>query len=334
MNPVRVAVDIMGGDNAPAAPIEGAVEALKEAPDLHVVLVGRQEIIESELNKHTYDAERITVKNAAEVIETGEHPVQSIRQKKDSSLVVGLNLVRDGEADAVVTAGNTGSVLVGGQTIVKREAGVLRAPIATVIPNSKGISLLLDSGANVDAKPEHLVQFAVMGSAYAEKVMGINNPRVALLNIGEEEDKGNALTKEVYPLLKELQGINFTGNIEARDIPAGAADVIVAEAFAGNCVLKMYEGVASSFLRLIKDAFLSNAKSKVGAALVMPSLKKTLETYNVDNYGGAPLLGLRALVVKTHGNSKPLAFKTALLQSIRFKENELNVLIRDRLADI
>ena len=330
---IKVAVDAMGGDNAPAAPVAGAVEAVKETEKLKVLLVGKPEMLAAELSKYTYPADRIEVVPASEVIETGEPPVDSIRKKKDSSLVVGLKLVREKTADALVSSGNTGSVLVGGQTIVRREKGVLRAPIATVIPTETGAALLLDSGANVDARPEHLIQFAVMGQAYAQKVMHVEQPRVALLNIGEEEEKGNELTKEVYQLLKARSDIHFTGNIEASGIPKGKADVIVCDAFAGNMVLKMYEGVASTFLKLIKETFMSSAKTKIGALLLKNSLKEKLKAYDVNRYGGAPLLGLTALVVKSHGNAKAESFTVAIRQCIAFKEANLNVLIRERLAE-
>ncbi len=330
---IRVVVDAMGGDNAPAAPVAGAVAAVTEAQNVSVILVGKEEQIRQELSKYTYPKERITVVHASEVIETGEPPVKSIQQKKDSSLVVGLKMVRHQEAEALVTSGNTGSVLVGGQTIVRREKGVLRAPIATVIPTEKGVALLADSGANVDCRPEHLLQFAIMGQAYSEKVLRVAKPKVALLNNGAEEEKGNELTKEVYQILKEREDINFIGNIEASDIPKGKADVIVCDGFAGNMVLKMYEGVAATLLKLIKEVFLSSTKTKLGAALLQKSLKTRLKAFDINQYGGAPLLGLTALVVKSHGNAKPVSFKVAILQCVAFHEANLNTLIRTRLEN-
>ncbi len=328
---IRIAVDAMGGDNAPAAPVEGAVLAVKAADNIKVILVGKEDVIKRELAKSDYPKDRIEIVNATEVIKTGEPPVKSIQEKKDSSLVVAMRKVRSKEADALVTAGNTGSVLVGGQTIVRREKGVLRAPIATVIPTEKGFALLLDSGANVDAKPENLVQFAIMGEAYSSKALKVSNPRVGLLNVGLEEEKGNALTKEVYQLLKKRKDINFIGNIEANGVSKGEADVIVCDAFAGNMILKMYEGVASTLLKLVKETFMSSAKTKIGALLLKNELKEKLKDYDVNRYGGAPLLGLSALVVKAHGNSKAEAFKTAILQCIPFKEAKLNELIRERI---
>ena len=329
---VKVVVDAMGGDYAPSEPVKGSVLALKECENLEIILVGKQELIEKELSALSYDKGRLSVVNATEVIITGEPPVQSIQQKKDSSLVVGLKIVRNGEADAFVSAGNTGSVLVGGQVIVRKAKGVLRAPLAPLIPTAKGVSLLIDCGANVDARPEHLVQFATMGQAYMESMLGIEKPRVALVNIGAEEEKGNALVKETFPLLKESSEINFIGNIEARDIPSGYADVIVTEAFVGNVILKLYEGLASTLIKKIKEGMMSSTRGKIGGALAKPALKATLKDFDVDIYGGAPLLGLRGLVVKTHGNSKDTTFKNAIIQCIKFAESDLNGTINNRLG--
>ena len=227
---IKVAVDAMGGDYAPGEMVAGAVEAVNAKPGIQVLLVGQEQAVVLELSKHTYDKDRIQVVNATEVIATEEPPVNAIRKKKDSSIVVGLNLVKQGEADAFVSAGSSGAILVGGQVIVGRSKGVERPPLAPLIPTEKGVSLLIDCGANVDARASHLVQFAQMGSIYMEHVMGIKNPRVAIVNIGAEEEKVNALVKETFPLLKECPGINFIGSIEAREIPHGAADVIVCEA--------------------------------------------------------------------------------------------------------
>ncbi len=329
---IRIVVDAMGGDFAPAEPIRGAVEALNERDDIEIVLVGRKEAMAEELVKHVYDKNRMELVFASEVIETGEPPVESIQKKKDSSLVVGLKKIRNGEADAIVTAGNTGSVLVGGQVIVRKEKGVLRAPLAPLIPTAKGVSLLIDCGANVDARAEHLVQFAIMGQAYMESMMGVEKPRVAIVNIGAEEEKGNALVKETYPLLRECKEINFVGNIEARDIPSGAADVIVTEAFVGNVILKLYEGLAGTLVDKIKEGMMSTTRSKIGALLAKPALKETLKSFDVDVYGGAPLLGLRGLVVKTHGSANAKSIKNAIFQCVTFKEKDLGGIIRSRLG--
>ena len=255
---ITVAVDAMGGDNAPAEIVKGAVDAVAKRSDIKVTLVGRKSDIEQELSQYTYDKERIQILHASEVIETGDPPVASIRGKKDSSIVVGLKQVKEKQADAFVSCGSTGAVLVGGQLIAGKIKGVKRPPLAPLLPTEKGVSLLIDCGANVDARSEHLVQFAKMGSIYMEHVVGVRKPKVAILNIGVEEEKGNALVKETYPLLKECRDINFIGSIEAREIPAGAADVIVCEAFVGNVALKLYEGVGNTLVKQIKKGMLSS----------------------------------------------------------------------------
>ena len=331
---VRVVVDAMGGDNAPAEPVKAAVEAVTERDDIVVILTGKQEVIESELSKfQNYPKERIQVVNATEVIETAEPPVVAIRKKKDSSIVVGLNLVKKQEADAFVSSGSSGAILVGGQVIVGRSKGVQRPPLAPLIPTEKGVSLLIDCGANVDARPDHLVQFAKMGSIYMEDVVGIKNPRVAIVNNGAEEEKGNALVKETFPLLKECPGINFIGSIEARDIPAGYADVIVCEAFVGNVILKLYEGLGSTFMKMIKSGLMKDTRSKVGALLVKPAIKETMKAFDASEYGGAPLLGLKGLVVKTHGSAKAVEIRHAIFQCVQFRQQKINEKIAERILE-
>ena len=306
----------MGGDNAPGEIVKGAVDAVTERNDITVCLTGQKDVIEKELSKYTYKKEQIEIVDAPEVIETGEPPVNAIRKKKNSSLVVGLNLVKNGEADGFVSAGSSGAVLVGGQVIVGRVKGVERPPLAPLIPTEKGVSLLIDCGANVDARPSHLLQFAQMGSLY----------------IGLEEEKGNALVKETFPLLKECKNINFIGSIEAREIPHGGADVIVCEAFVGNVILKLYEGVGATMMTMVKKGLMSNLRSKIGALLIKPALKSTLKSFDASQYGGAPLLGLKGLVVKTHGSSKAKEVKNSIIQCISFKENEISDKIRECLA--
>ena len=321
---IKIAVDAMGGDNAPSEIVKGAVEAVSERPDITVCLTGQEDIIKKELEKYTYKKEQIEIVPASEVIETGEPPVNAIRKKKDSSIVVGMNLVKRGEADGFVSAGSSGALLVGGQVIVGRIKGVERPPLAPLIPTEKGFSLLIDCGANVDARPSHLVQFAQMGSIYMEHVMGVKRPRVAIVNIGAEEEKGNALVKETFPLLKECPGINFIGSIEAREIPHGGADVIVCEAFVGNVILKLYEGVGATMISMIKKGMMSSLRSKIGALLIKPALKSTLKSFDASQYGGAPLLGLKGLVVKTHGSSKANEVKNSIIQCIAFKEQAIS----------
>lgn len=329
---INVAVDAMGGDNAPVEIVKGVVEAVQANDHVKVYLTGQEEIVRKELEKYTYPEEQIEVVNATEVIETAEPPVMAIRRKKDSSIVKALNLVKDGTCDAYVSAGSTGATLVGGQIIVGRIKGVERPPLAPLIPTEKGCALLIDCGANVDARPSHLVQFAKMGSVYMESVMGIKNPRVGIVNIGAEEEKGNALVKETYPLLKNCPDIHFIGSVEARDIPAGAADVIVCEAFVGNVILKMYEGVGRSLLHKVKEGMMSSLRSKIGALLVKPALKETLKAFDLEQYGGAPLLGLKGLVVKTHGSSKAVEIKNSILQCITFTEQNINQKIKEKIT--
>ena len=327
----RVAVDAMGGDNAPFEIVKGAVDAVNENKNIKVYLTGKEQVVKTELEKYTYDKERIEVVNAEEVIETAEPPVMAIRKKKDSSIVVAMNLVKNKECDAFVSAGSSGAILVGGQLIVGRIKGVERPPLAPLIPTEKGCSLLIDCGANVDARPSHLVQFAKMGSVYMENVIGIKNPKVAIVNIGAEEEKGNALVKETFPLLKNCPEINFIGSIEARDIPTGYADVIVCEAFAGNIILKMYEGVGATLIKKIKSGMMSSLRSKIGALLVKPALKSTLKGFSLEEHGGAPLLGLNGLVVKTHGSSKAIEIKNSILQCVTFKEQKINEKIKEKI---
>ena len=328
---VRVAVDAMGGDNAPGEIVKGAVQAVQAEKDIKVFLVGRQDAVNAELAKYTYDKEKIEVVHAEEVIEMAEPPVNAIRKKKQSSLVIGMNMIKHQEADAIVTAGSTGATLVGGQVLVGRIKGIERPPLAPLVPTDKGVSLLIDCGANVDARPSHLVQFAQIGSIYMENIVGIKNPRVAILNIGAEEEKGNQLVKETFPLLKECPGINFIGSIEAREIPHGGADVIVCEAFAGNIVLKLYEGVAATLLSKVKEGLMSSLRSKIGALLIKPALKQTLKSFDASQYGGAPLLGLNGLVVKTHGSAKAIDVKNSILQCVTFKQQDINGKIKEHI---
>ena len=328
---VRVVVDAMGGDNAPGEIVKGAVQAVQAEKDIKVFLVGRQDAVNAELAKYTYDKEKIEVVHAEEVIEMAEPPVNAIRKKKQSSLVIGMNMIKHQEADAIVTAGSTGATLVGGQVLVGRIKGIERPPLAPLVPTEKGVSLLIDCGANVDARPSHLVQFAQIGSIYMENIVGIKNPRVAILNIGAEEEKGNQLVKETFPLLKECPGINFIGSIEAREIPHGGADVIVCEAFAGNIVLKLYEGVAATLLSKVKEGLISSLRSKIGALLIKPALKQTLKSFDASQYGGAPLLGLNGLVVKTHGSAKAIDVKNSILQCVTFKQQDINGKIKEHI---
>lgn len=325
---MKIAVDAMGGDNAPGEIVKGAVEAVNSRKDIKVFLVGQEEPVKAELKKYRYDDSQLEVVNAEEIIRMSEPPVNAIRTKKDSSIVVAMKMVKNKEADAFVGAGSTGAVLVGGQLIVGRIKGVERPSLAALLPTEKGASLLIDCGANVDARPSHLVQFAKMGSIYMEHVIGIQNPRVAIVNIGAEEEKGNALVKETFPLLKECGDINFIGSIEAREIPSGYADVIVCEAFAGNIILKLYEGVGITLISMVKKGMMASLRSKIGALLVKPALKQALKRFDTAQYGGAPLLGLKGLVVKTHGSSKATEICNSILQCVTFTEQQINEKIK------
>lgn len=329
---VTVALDAMGGDNAPAEIIKGAVLAVSENSKIKVILVGKEDVITSHLSEYNYDDKQIEVLHAEDIITNNEAPVLAIRRKKNSSVVRALNLVKSGTADAFVSAGSTGAVLAGGQLIIGRIKGVERPPLAPVIPTMNGVSLLIDCGANVDARPTHLVQFAKMGSIYMENVVGIKNPRVAIVNIGAEEEKGNMLVKETFPLLKSCTDINFIGSIEAREIPYGGADVIVCEAFVGNVILKLYEGLGAALIGKIKDGLMSTTRSKVGALLAKPALKATLKDFDASKYGGAPLLGLKGLVVKTHGNSKANEIRNSILQCLTFTKQGINDKIMDHIS--
>ncbi|WP_026518961.1 phosphate acyltransferase PlsX [Butyrivibrio sp. FCS006] len=330
---VRVAVDAMGGDNAPFVTVKGSVDAVKENSNLKVFLVGQEESVNAELSKYDYPKDKIEVVNATEVIEMAEPPVMAIRKKKDSSIVKAMYMVSHGEADAYVSAGSTGATLVGGQVIIGRLKGVERAPLAPLIPTEKGTSLLIDCGANVDARSSHLVQFAKMGTVYMENILGIKNPTVGIVNIGAEEEKGNALVKETFPLLKNCPDINFIGSVEARDIPAGGADIIVCEAFTGNVILKMYEGVAKSMMHIIKGSLMGSLKTKIGALLIKDDLKKSLANYSLDQYGGAPMLGLKGLVVKTHGSANEIEVKNSILQCVTFTEQKISEKISAKISE-
>ncbi len=329
---IIVAVDAMGGDNAPLEIIKGSVDAVNKSRAVKVVLVGQEDVIRPVLSQFTWPEEQIKVRNAAEVISTEETPVMAVRKKKDSSIVVGERMVRNGEADAFVSAGSTGAVLAGGSLIVGRLKGVERTPLGALIPTAKGVAFLADSGANMDCKTSYLVQFARMGSIYMEHVMGVKNPRVALVNVGVEEEKGNAVVKEAYQLLKACKDMNFVGNIEAREIPAGGADVVICDGFVGNVVLKTYEGVSSVLIGEIKKALLGSLRTKIGGALIKPALKEMLKNFDTSEYGGAPMLGLNGLVVKTHGSAKAKEICNSILQCVTFKEQRIKEKIQENLT--
>lgn len=329
---VTVALDVIGGDNAPGSNIDGALLALEKSSEVSVLLFGPEGKIREELKKRQKEeTDRLRIVDAPEFITQEDHPVSAIQQKKESSIVKGLMAVKSGEADAFLSAGSSGAVLAGGQLKLGRIKGALRTPLATVIPTAKGVSLLLDCGANVDARPEWICQFARMGDIYAKKLLGIKDPSVKLVNIGTEDEKGNALIKAVKPMLEGLQDINYQGYIESREIPEGAADVIVTDAWTGNAMLKLYEGTASTLVKLIKSAITADLKSKIGALLIKDSLKETLKSFDASQYGGAPLLGLKGLVVKCHGNAKASEISNGILQCLTFVNAGINEELSEKL---
>ena len=326
---IVVALDAMGGDYAPVETVKGAVDAVKEL-NVDIRLVGPEDVVNAELAKYEYDKERITVVHAPSVIGTDEAPTMAIRRKKDSSMVVGLNLVKNGEAEGFVSAGSTGAILTGGLFIVGRIPGVERPALGTCLPNKKGFSFLIDSGANVDCKPQYLEQFAKMGSVYVENVFGMKDPRVALVNIGAEKEKGNALTKETYELLEQAENINFIGNIEPRNIPFGEADVIVCDGFVGNTILKLSEGMAKTMVDIIKEEITKGAY-KFAAAMLKKPFRNVKNFLDADEVGGAPFIGLNSLVVKAHGSSNAKAIKNAVRQCVVFTEADIIEKIKDKL---
>ena len=334
MEKVIVALDAMGGDYAPEQTVQGAVNAVRSSSDIKVILVGKEERLKEELyTKCGYSGDAIEIVNATEIIEMGDVPTSAIKNKKDSSLVVAMKLVRDGKADAVVSAGSTGAILVGGQLVVGRLRGIKRPPLAPFVPTTKGFSLLLDCGANVDARPEHLVQFAQMGSIYYENVMGKKNPTVGILNIGTEEEKGNQLVKDTKPLLEQCGTINYVGSIESREIVRGAVDVIVCEAFVGNIVLKFFEGLTLTLFDSLKQGLMSSLRTKIGTLLVKPALKSLKKQFDTSSQGGAPLLGLKGLVVKAHGNSTSKEIEIAIKQCVSFKKQKINEKIKESISE-
>lgn len=324
MGKYTIVIDTMGGDNGSEFMLMAVADALKAYSDTDYIVTGREDEINGYIDKYNIDKNRVEVIGASEEITCHDAPVEAIRKKKDSSLVLALNAVKGGRADACISAGSTGAVLAGAQFLVGRAKGVKRTPLAPLLPTSKGSSLLIDCGANVDAKPEVLVQFARMGSIYMENIVGIKKPRVAIVNVGVEDEKGNAVVKETIPLLRQCTDINFIGSIESREIPFGAADVVVCDAFVGNVILKLYEGLSGMLLKEIKGAMMSNLKSKIGALMIKSSLKTTIKKFKTDDKGGAPMLGLKGLVVKVHGNSKRNEVYSAINQCRNFIENDVS----------
>jgi phosphate acyltransferase len=311
MKKMKIAIDAMGGDNAPKEPVLGAMKAVQAFTDLEILLVGN----EIEINKYLTKHERISILHTEEKILGTDEPVRAVRRKKKASMVLAAQQVTDGLADACISAGNTGALMASGLFVIGRIKGIERPALSPTLPTIDGRGfILLDVGANADAKPEHLLQYAIMGSIYAQKVRGIEKPRVGLLNIGTEEKKGNDLTKQAYTLLKESD-IHFVGNVEARELLEGPADVVVTDGFTGNMVLKTIEGTAMSVFSMLKSALTSNLKSKLAAGILKPELKAIKNQMDYSEYGGAGLFGLKAPVIKAHGSSDATAFYNAIRQT-------------------
>ena len=320
---MKIVIDGMGGDNAPVEIVKGSVMACNEY-DVELVITGDSEAINNELSKYNYDKSKITVVHTTEVIENDDKPVAAIRKKKDSSLVVALNMVKNKEADLIISAGNTGALLSGGVFILKRIKGIKRPCICATLPTVKNTSVLLaDTGANVDCDPENLLDFALMTDVYAKKVLGLKNPRISLANIGMEDTKGNDLTKKSYNLLTQVKDINFTGNMETRDVLNGVCDVIICDGFTGNILLKTVEGTVLSLMSKIKQLLLSSLVSKLGTLIIKGKLKELKKLLDYTEYGGAPFLGVEGGLIKAHGSSNAKAFKNAIYQGIKFHEGNV-----------
>ena len=331
---MKIAVDAMGGDFAPREIVRGSVDAARKY-HCEIVLVGDEPQIR-EVLAETPDWEKlgITIHHTTEVIAMGEHPAEAVRKKKDASVVVATQLVKDGTCDAVLSAGSTGAAVTAAQFILKRIKGIGRPTIATPMPTPKGVTLLLDSGANVDTKPEHLVQSGIMGSIYAQYVFGIKSPRVGLLNIGEEETKGNEQAKATHELLKNVHTINFCGNAEGRDVPTGDFDVVICDGFVGNIVLKFAEGLAKTIMGLLKDALKHGGLlAKLGALLLVPTLRKLGKRLDVTEYGGAPLLGVNGVCIISHGSSKAKSICSAIGVADDYVEGKVLEHIHDTIVE-
>ncbi|HEY3364770.1 MAG TPA: phosphate acyltransferase PlsX [Symbiobacteriaceae bacterium] len=309
---MKIAIDAMGGDNAPGAEVQGAIAAAREWTDLELVLVGDEPRLKAEAARHGGLPGNVAIVHASEVITTHEEPTKAFRAKKDASLVVAARMVKEGRADALLTAGSTGAMVVVGTLVVGRMKGIERPALGTIFPTVGDPTFILDIGATPDCKPEWLVQFALIGDVYAREILGLKNPTVALLNIGVEEEKGNLATKATYELLKGTKSFNFVGNVEARDVPWGKVNVVVADGFPGNVFLKTFEGVGTALIQSMKDAMTATTISKIGALLVKPGLKKMLKKFDYTEYGGALLLGLKAPVVKCHGSSEAKGIKSGI----------------------
>ena len=330
---MRIFVDAMGGDFAPQAPVEGAVEALRRYPNIEITLAGDLKQVEPLLKGCDDVRGRITLLDAPEVITNHESPVMGVRTKKNSATVQGMLQLKEKQADGFVSAGSTGAVLAGGMFRLGRIEGVERPALAPLLPNCKGYFLLIDCGANVDCKPEYLQQFGVMGDAYMKGVMGLKQPRVGLINIGAESEKGNALVKAVYPMMEQAS-YHFIGNVEARDITGDQADVLVCDGFSGNLILKFMEGVSGTLMGMIKKELMADTRSKIGALISKPAFKRVKKAMDYTEVGGAPLLGVQGAVVKAHGSSNAHAFSCAIGQCVKMIDGHVVEIIEKGMARV
>ena len=328
-----IIIDGMGGDYAPSGPVDGALRALKLYPELSIILTGTKEVLEKELEGKDYDKNRLTLRATSQVIENEEEsPVEAIRKKKDSSMVVGLDMVKKGEADGMVSAGNTGALLAGATFVTGRIRGVGRPALTLALPMGKRLTVLLDVGANMDCKPAYLLQFARMADVYYRKLYKVQRPRIGLLNVGAEEHKGNALSKETYQLLKEAEDLNFVGNCEARDVFGDDFDVVVTDAFAGNVLIKSMEGLGSFIKVKLKENLMKTIRGKIGGLFAKPAIYELKNSLDPNTVGGCPLLGVKGAVIKAHGNSKGEAFASAIGQCLKFIDTGVNDEISERLG--
>jgi len=314
---MKIALDAMGGDYAPSTTVEGAIRALQEDGDLEIILVGDKEEIEQELKKQEYSGDQITIRHASQTVEMEDSPLTALRKKKDSSIRVAVDLVKSGEADAMVSAGNSGVVMATALHVLGKLPGVERPAIAAVMPSLKDHFVLIDAGANVDCKPTHLFQFAVMGEAYARYIFNIESPKIGLLSIGEEDIKGNELTRETFKILKDSK-LNFIGNVEGKDIFEGEADVVVCDGFVGNIALKIAEGLAETTAKILKKEISEKAVGKVNLMLLKDALKSFKKKTDYSEYGGAPLIGLKQPCIIAHGRSTSKAIKNAIMVAATF----------------
>lgn len=329
---MRIIVDAFGGDNAPLEIIKGSADAIKDY-GVDITLVGDENIIRNVCKENEIDVSQFTIVHADSVISQNEAGSEVVKSKSDSSMAVGLKLVAKDEGDAFISAGNSGAVCVGATLLVKRIKGISRPGFAPVLPGIEGHFMLMDSGANLECRPEMLRQFGIMGSIYMEKVMGIENPRVGLANVGTEEHKGTETHQKAYKLLKE-SSLNFIGNVEGRDVPNNACDVLVCDGMSGNLILKTYEGVAIALMKKIKGIFTKNIKNKIAAAMVLKDVKELKKQFDYSEHGGAPILGVRKPVFKAHGNADAATFKSAIRLSIQYVERNVVGEISDALAKI